>query len=706
VTTDTETAQHTNRLIHETSPYLRQHARNPVDWFPWGEEAFAKAKQEDKPICLSIGYAACHWCHGMAHESFEDEKIAAYLNERFINIKVDREERPDVDNIYMTSVLAMTGSGGWPMSVFLTPDLKPFYAGTYFPPANRYGHPGFLTLLKGIVEAWENRRDDVARSADNLTQRIEQHLSGLPAETTELNASLLENATAQLQRTYDPHDGGWGSAPKFPSSPAIALLLREQARTGDDELGAMATHTLDTMAQGGIHDHLGGGFHRYSVDAEWLVPHFEKMLYDNAQLSRVYLEAYQQTGEDRYRRVAEGVFEYVLRDMRDEAGGFYSAEDADSEGQEGKFYLWSQAEVLDVLGEDDGKLFSAYYNVRPAGNFSSHEPYHTGMNILHVTRPLAEVAQELELSAEALEQRLAAGRQQLLERRERRVRPGLDDKVLTSWNALMITALAQGAQILQSERYAQAAAEAGRFLRDHMTEGGTLLRTYRQGESRLPGYLDDYAFTANAFVDLYEATFDLDWLEAADGLAQQKLERFWDAEGGTFFFTGEEHKNLIVRSRPTFDGSEPSGNSMAALALLRLAKLLDKPDYDKTARQVLERNAAMMRQAPQGFLKMLCAVHWVLNPPKEVAIVGPKDREDTQALLKAAHRPFTPNKVVALLDPEAQDTEAAQATVPLLRERVPVDNTAAAYVCKDFACDLPVTDPNALVEKLAEGQRA
>ena len=702
-TTDSQSHTHTNKLIDETSPYLLQHAHNPVDWYPWGEEAFAEAKAVDKPIFLSVGYSACHWCHVMERESFENEEVAAVMNEHFVNIKVDREERPDVDEIYMTAVQAMTGSGGWPMSVFLTHDLKPFYGGTYFPPDTRYGRPGFKAILLRIGEIWDTKRDELLTSAQKLTQTIEQSLAGQTGIPKKVGTALIAAAVGDFQNSFDAKDGGWESGDtgnKFPSSPSLALLLREYRRTGESALLDMVTLSLDRMAYGGIYDHLGGGFARYSTDPQWLVPHFEKMLYDNAQLAEIYLEAYQLTKKPLYRRVVVEILEYVSRDMRDEGGGFYSAEDADSEGEEGKFYLWTYAEIQAHLGKDDGALFSAYYGLKKPGNFSSHEDYHAGMNILHMANTLEETAELQGMAPEALAAKIDELRAKLLEIRSRRVRPGLDDKVLASWNALMISAYAKASQVLGDPSYGRVAEEAAEFLLTEMMRDGELLRTHRKGTSHLPAYLDDYAFFASALIDLYEATFDVKWIEAADRIAKKMVEKFWDAETSAFYFTAEDHKNLIVRTRPTYDGAIPSGNSVAALGLLRLAKLLDNPGYYEMAQKVLEANYTFMERAPQGYVKMLCAVDFFLFPPKEIAIVGTQGGPHVTALLDALHGAFVPNKVLAFVDPASENAASLGERLPLLAGKGLVSGKAAAYVCKDFACKLPVTTPEDFLAQL------
>lgn len=689
---------HINDLIHETSPYLLQHAHNPVAWYPWGDGAIEKARAENKPIFLSIGYSSCHWCHVMAHESFENEQIAAILNEHFVSIKVDREERPDLDEIYMAAVVGLNGQGGWPMSVWLTPDLKPFYGGTYYPPVDRFGRTGFGSILMSIATTWETREADVRKGAEGLQEFIVQRLAGdAPAPGT-VTGELLMNAFQQVCRTFDPEDGGWGQAPKFPSSHTVGFLLRHFARTGDREALRQATDTLDHMARGGLYDQLGGGFHRYSVDQEWLVPHFEKMLYDNGQLSQVYLEAYQLTGNPLYRRVTEETLDYVLRDMRDALGGFHSAEDADSEGEEGKFYLWSYDALVQHLGEEGARVFSAYYAARPEGNFSSHEPYHDKLNILHVPRAPEAVAASLGMGVDALEQALEPMRATLMKVREGRVRPGLDDKVLTSWNALMISGFAQAARVLNNAAYGRAAEEAGQFILDHMCRDGGLLRTHRKGESQLPAYLDDYAFTVFAFIDLYECTFEVKWLLEADRLAGEMIARFWDNDAGAFYFTSEEHQDLLVRTRPSYDGAEPSGNSMAALGLLRLARLRNDADYQEKAKRILEGAQGQLAQAPQAFLRLFWAVDLFLHPPHEVAFAGAPDDPRTRVLLDTLDRHYVPNKVLALIDPEG-DGEPGKA-VPLLEGKTLLNGVPTVYLCRDFVCDRPLTDPVELDKKL------
>lgn len=696
----TTNPEHTNRLIGATSPYLLQHAHNPVDWFPWGDEALTKAKAENKPIFLSIGYAACHWCHVMERESFENEDIAAFLNEHFIAIKVDREERPDLDSIYMTATQIMAGHGGWPMSVFLTPDLKPFYAGTYFPPRSMMGRPGFKTVLESVAGAWNTRRDEVLESAEKLTLYLRQNTgvqAGAPSAPT---PALIAAAADELLESLDRHHGGFGHAPKFPPHAAMELLFRHYHATGDTDAREAALLTLRKMADGGICDHIGGGFHRYSVDERWLVPHFEKMLYDNAQVAPLYLNAYQITHDPFYRRIAEETFAYILRDMTSPEGGFYSSEDADSEGQEGTFYLWTHDEIAGILGEENAALFNACYNIRPEGNFSSHEDYHAGQNILHVTEDPHALARKHGLSAKELDHKLAAMRKTLLDARSTRVRPGLDDKILVSWNALMISAFAQGHQVLGKQKLRRAAENAAQFILTHMKDGTGLLRSYRNGERRYEAYLDDYAFLAVALLDLYEAVFDVQWLDAARELAEAMLAKFWDREEGGFFFTSPRHKHLIARDKPVFDGAEPSGNAMAAFGLLRLATFTGIGEYFEKAERVLRISHTQLEAAPRAQLKMLCAGDFYLNAPKEIAIAGKPGAHDAHALLTALHRHYVPNKVVAFIDPDDPEAQRLQDRVPLLNAKTPVKGKAAVYVCEDFTCLQPVTSPEALLELL------
>jgi len=605
-----------NRLIHEKSPYLLQHARNPVDWYPWGHEAFERAKREDKPVFLSVGYSTCHWCHVMERESFENDEVARLINEHFIAIKVDREERPDVDEIYMSATQLLTGRGGWPNSVWLTPDRKPWYAGTYFPPEDRTGMPGFKTVLTRLAEIWRDRRQDVETRADQLVAAMRQ-VSAVPsAEGDALSRDLVSIAVNALRASFDEDHGGFGGAPKFPPHSSLRLLLYEARRTGDESILNMVTRTLDAMALGGIHDHVGGGFHRYSTDARWFLPHFEKMLYDNAQLARIYTEAFLITGDREYRRVAVGICDWVLREMTDPSGGFRSALDADSEGEEGKFYLWTRDEILDILGPDEGELFCRVYYVQPDGNFRDEATGHTPCaNILHLTRPLEQIAQAERIDPQQLRERLAVARGKLLARRNQRVWPHLDDKVLTSWNGLMIGSLAYAEHALSLPRYTQAAQRAADFILDNMMADGSLLRSYRDGQAKLNAYLDDYAFFAEGLLELHQATGQPRYLREAERLTDVLLTRFRDPSGGGFFFTADGHEDLLLRSKDPLDRAIPSGNSVAAGVLTTLGRLTDRARYSEQAAVTLRAFQSVVRHAPNAAASFALAAAWHLDQP-------------------------------------------------------------------------------------------
>jgi len=697
--------KYTNQLIHETSPYLLQHAHNPVNWYPWGEEALSKARKENKPIFLSIGYSACHWCHVMEKESFEQEEIAKILNQHFISIKVDREERPDLDEIYMAAVVAISGSGGWPMTVFLTPELKPFFGGTYFPPEERWGRTGFKDIIIKISQFWhdEEKRKKLTRDAEMLKQMIEERTSVSVSQdkNAELSQKLLDNAAHQLEETFDAEWGGFSGAPKFPSSQAISFLLRDYHHNGNKESFRKAILTLDKMYEGGMYDHLGGGFHRYSTDRMWLVPHFEKMLYDNAQLAVVYLEAYQLTGNDRYARVAREIFSYEMEQMADNTGGFYSTEDADSEGKEGVFYLWKFDELEKLLGEEESRIFSAAYSVKKNGNFSSHETYHQGLNILHIQRDLAVVAKDFAMKEAEFESKLQSIKDKLIKVRDQRVRPGLDDKIITSWNGLMISGFARGFQVLGDKKYLQAAEEAASFIMKKMQDkNGRLLRTYRNGRSKFSAYLEDYAYSVRAFIDLYEAAFDEHWLFAADNLAQEMINQFWDKENSGFYNTGKYHKNLIVRTKSLNDGALPSPTGVALEGLLRLAKFLDRENYFKKVRHTLQASYLFMDRVPQGYLSLLFSVDFLVHPPKEIAIVGRRGSEDAQKLLRTIHEHYIPNRVIAFIDPAQDDAQSLMEKIPILSGRKMIEGRATAYVCANYTCQLPMTTAEALLKQL------
>lgn len=681
--------KHTNRLVGETSPYLLQHAHNPVDWHPWGEEALQKARAEDKPILLSIGYSACHWCHVMERESFENEEIAQLMNENFINIKVDREERPDLDQIYMNAVQLMTRHGGWPMTVFLTPEGVPFYGGTYYPPEDRYNMPGFPRILTAISEAYRTRPDEITETAVSMLEEL-RRMDVARSSSETISKELLERSYRQLARSYDKAYGGFGNAPKFPASMNLEFLLRHFYRTGDGESFEMVEHTARRMAEGGMYDQLGGGFHRYSTDAKWLVPHFEKMLYDNALLSRLYLHLYQQTGEDFYRRVAQETLDYVLREMTDESGGFYSTQDADSEGHEGKFFVWTPDEVKEILGKEDGALFCSFYDITPGGNFEDK-------SIPNINDPLEEIAKAENVTVEHLKEALARGREKLFAAREQRVKPGRDEKILTAWNGLMLASFAEAGAIFEHEDYMEAARRNARFVLENLKRDGLLLRTYKDGQAKLNGYLEDYSFMAFGLIMLYEATGELEWLEEAQSITERMIEEFWDEEQGGFFYTGRSHEELIVRSKDYFDNATPSGNSVAADVLLRLGLLTGREDYPRKAVTIFRLLRDTVERYPSAFGRLLCAFDFYLSSPKEIAVIASRDSTDTQKLLREVWKRYLPNKVVALsTEGDARTAEL----VPLLRERTALNGLATAYVCEHYACQRPVTTPEELASQL------
>ena len=663
----------TNRLIDETSPYLLQHAHNPVDWYPWGAEAFERANAEDKPVLVSIGYSACHWCHVMEHESFEDSAVAAVQNEHFINIKVDMEERPDVDQIYMNFVQLTTGRGGWPMNVFLTPDKRPFYGGTYFPPAPRYGMPSWQQILISISEAYKNKRDELETSANNIVTELKR-MSVVEAATGTLSTDMLDAAQASFVRTFDTVNGGFGGAPKFPAAMSLEFLLRYHHRTGDDMALSIVTHSLDKMANGGIYDQLGGGFHRYTVDAIWLVPHFEKMLYDNAQLARVYLHAFQVTGNEFYKRITIETLEYIRREMLDASGGFYSTQDADSEGEEGKFFVWSVEEIGEILG-NDAEEFCEYYDVTAGGNFEGH-------NILNVKNPVA-IAPGSDL------------KQKLFDVREKRIKPGRDEKVLTSWNGLMLAAFADAAGVLGNDDYLQIAKRNAEFLMAEMQNGGRLYRTWKDGAAKLNGYVEDYANVADGLIVLYQVSGEVKYLSEAKRLADLMITEFWDEDNGGFFFTSNDHEELVVRNKDFYDNATPSGNSVAADVLLRLAKLTGDDKYDRFAVSVLRLAASQIRRHAQGFGRALSALEFHLGKTKEIVVIGEKGNEMEQDIL----RRYLPDAVTVL----SSDTNADANTVPLVKDRGMLDGKTAVYVCEDFVCQRPVTEVEELDDLLTDG---
>jgi len=680
---------YTNRLIHETSPYLHQHAHNPVHWYAWGEEALQRAKAEDMPIMLSIGYSACHWCHVMAHESFENPDIAAIMNAHFVNVKVDREERPDLDEIYMNAVTAMTGSGGWPMTVFLTPELKPFYGGTYFPPDDQHGRPGFPRILQAVAKFYKDRRADAEEQGDKLQARVAE-ITQFTSNTDALDIDLMDRAFEGISETFDQVHGGFGTQPKFPGSMTLSFCLREHLRTGHQTALDMVTQSLHKMGNGGIYDQLGGGFHRYSVDAEWLVPHFEKMLYDNALLMRMYVEGFQATGDPMFQRIVEETAAYLLREMMQPGGGFYATQDADSEGEEGKYFVWTRDEILGLLGEEKGALFCRYYGVEEGGNFEY------GASILHVDTEVEPLAVHLDVEPAYFRQVIAEGRQVLSDVRDRRIKPGRDDKIMTDWNGLMIGSMVQAYRVFGHRAYLSAAEGSMQFILDTLYQDGRLLHVYKDGVAKLNGYLDDYAFITDALLDLYEATFDTRWFELGHTLMETTITQFWDDDGGGFFFTSADHEQLIVRSKNPYDNAIPSGNAMCVHNLLRLSAFTGRSEYRDKAHQILCIFSDHMEKAPGGFGHLLSGLAWHLNQPEEIAIIGAIDDETTQAMLKAVNTGFRPYKVVALYDPASGQARAAE-IIPLLANRALVDGKTTAYVCENFVCRQPVTTAEELV---------
>ncbi len=679
-----------NRLAQESSPYLLQHATNPVDWYPWGEEAFARARTDQKPILLSVGYSSCHWCHVMAHESFEDEAIAALMNEGFVNIKVDREERPDIDSVYMTFTQAMTGQGGWPMTVFLTPDLEPFFAGTYFPPDDRYGRPGFPRLLESVRRAWDENREGVVQSARGLTARVREATARqADGSVGEVSAATSDAAFRAVESAYDPDWGGFGRAPKFPAASTLEYLLMHGARTGAEAPTAMALHTCRRMTEGGMYDHLGGGFARYSVDARWLVPHFEKMLYDNALLAKLYVHAYQVSGEERFATTVRETLDYLEREMRDAAGGYYSAQDADSEGIEGKFFVWTPEEIAAVLGPEDGAAFCAVYAVSEDGNFEDpHHPEFGRRSVLSRPEPLPDVAARLGRLLEELEAALPGWRGQLLAKRGERVPPGLDDKVLTSWNGLAISAFAEAGRVLGEPRYVESARRTAGFIRTTMVRDGRLLHSFRSGQANVDALLEDYAYLALGLVDLFRATGDLAHLGWASELYEDAVARFADSDG-TFFESPVDGEALILRQKGFFDSPTPSGNASMALLAFWLGRYFGRRKWEDASRAVTSSVAGQLPKAATGFGAMLQALELQIAPPREIVIVGDE----------VARRPFQQEVARRYLPATVLAPVAPGEGLPLLEGRSSGDG-ATAYVCENMVCELPATSVSAFVEQL------
>jgi len=699
VSTSDDTPLKYNRLVHETSPYLLQHATNPVDWYPWGREAFKKAKKENKPIFLSIGYSTCHWCHVMAHESFADAEVAALLNRYFVSVKVDREERPDIDSVYMTVTQALTGSGGWPMTVILTPDKEPFFAGTYFPKSARWGRPGLMDLLPKVAQLWENDQDKVLASARQITETLARISS--PSLGGPPGPEFPAEAQKELEKQYDAQQGGFGTAPKFPTPHKLSFLLRRYHHSGDPQLLAMVETTLIRMRLGGIFDHVGFGFHRYSTDVNWRVPHFEKMLYDQALLAIVYTEAYQVTGKSVYARTAREILAYVLRDMTSAEGGFYSAEDADSEGVEGKFYLWSTAEIEGVIGPKEAAWFKQLFNLRPEGNFEDQAGHTAKGNILYLQKPLSASAADRGLSEDELYERLEAGRRKLYTYREKRVHPFKDDKILTDWNGLMIAALAKAGTVFSEPAYTDAAAKATDFILGQLRDDrGRLLKRYCRGKAGLDAHLNDYAFMVWGLLELYEATFDTGYLKEAIRLNDLMLMHFWDQQHGGLYLMADDSEQLLVRNKEHYDGAIPAGNSVAALNLLRLGHITGNNTYSARSEAIAKAFSVPVARGPAGHAQHMIALEFAFKPSYEVVIAGGRARQDTRAMLAALRKPFIPGKIVIFRPDDPQDADRIVNIAPYSRHMLPRNGKATAYVCQDFVCQLPTTSIEQMLENL------
>jgi uncharacterized protein YyaL (SSP411 family) len=710
--------EHTNRLAQEKSPYLLQHADNPVDWYPWGEEAFAKARRENKPIFLSVGYSTCHWCHVMAHESFEDEATAAIMNREFVNIKVDREERPDVDRVYMTFVQATTGGGGWPMSVWLTPDLKPFVGGTYFPPEDRYGQPAFKKVLERIAAAWKQDHEKIAAQGAKIIEALRESQAAQSETSAKIDSGLLQNAYEQLDRSFDPREAGFSNAPKFPRPVSLNFLARFYARDPKSESGQhaleMALFTLRKMAAGGMHDHIGGGFHRYSVDRYWHVPHFEKMLYDQAQLAGAYIDAFQITQDRQYTDVAHDILDYVARDMTSKDGGFFSAEDADSpvagiddpghsKTAEGAFYIWAEKEIDDALGPD-AELFKFHYGVQSHGNAPEGSDPHDefrSKNILIERHTVAETAQRFKKTEDEVRQLLARSSEKLLSIRSKRPRPHFDDKIIAAWNGLMISAYARAAEVLDEPRYLEAATRAAKFIRANLYDNSrkVLFRNYRNGRSDIEGFADDYAFVIQSLLDLYEAGFDIEWLKFALQLQETQDRLFFDEKNGGYFSTSGKDSSVPLRLKDDNDSAEPAASSVAALNLLRLAQFRNDKQLEERARKTIDAFAATLSHFASAMPQMLVALDFSLAKPRQIVIAGKIEDEGTRALLRGVHRHFISNKILILADGGEGQKYLGESN-EAIRAMSPIDGKPAAYVCENFTCKAPVTDPKALGDLL------
>ena len=687
-----------NHLINEKSPYLIQHANNPVDWYPWGEKAFKKARVMNKPVFLSIGYSTCHWCHVMAHESFEDPEIGNLMNEAFVSIKVDREERPDLDNIYMTVCQLMTGTGGWPLTIMMTPDKKPFFAGTYFPKENMYGRVGLKDIILNVKDIWDKKPDEISDSTDKIMdalQKISRTSSG-----NELDENILDNTYKSLSDSFDDIHGGFGIAPKFPTTHNLLFLLRYWKRNQNERALNMVKKTLDSMRNGGIYDHVGFGFHRYSVDQKWLVPHFEKMLYDQAIIAMAYIEAFQATGEEKYRDTAQEIFEYVLRDMQSPEGGFYSAEDADSEGVEGKFYTWTKDEIYKVLGEEDTKFVSKVFDITDEGNFSEETSQEkTDSNILHLENSLDEISDTLGIKKEDISRKIEKIRKTLFNAREKRIHPHKDDKILTDWNGLMISAISKGAQVFSDEKYLKAAIHSADFIIDNLYENSRLLHRYRDGEAAIKANLDDYAFFIYGLLDLYEASFDLKYLEFAIELNNTLLNHFWDSENGGFYFTPDDGEEILVRKKESYDSAIPSGNSIQMLNLLKLSKIIENEELKHKAVEIEKAFSKDVIMAPMAYTQFIVAIDFKLGPSYEIVIAGTPDNEDTNMMLNSIRSHYIPNKTVVLRPPNDEASKILE-LINSLEFKKQENDKSTAYICSDNTCKAPTNNLSAMLKFL------
>ncbi len=692
-----------NRLAKEKSPYLLQHACNPVDWFPWGEEAFEKAQKENKLIFLSIGYSTCHWCHVMEKESYNDAEVAELLNKYFVAVKVDREERPDIDNEYMSACQMLSGNCGWPLNVIMQPDKKPIFAATYIPKGDKFGRQGMLSLLPRIQKLWETpseRKKLLSQSAQviNLLQQV-----SVESGKEDLNASTLKLAGQQLSRAFDAQNGGFGNAPKFPSPHTLLFLLRYWKRTDDVKTLAMVEKTLQSMRNGGIYDHVGFGFHRYSTDKIWLVPHFEKMLYDEAMLALAYTEAFQATGKKEYEQTAREILTYVLRDMTASGGGFYSAEDADSEGEEGKFYLWTNDEIKNVLGEKEGEFFTRVFNVQKGGNFLEQGAQEKSVkNILHLTKPMKELAAEMKMSKDEFQKKIEEAREKLFEAREKRAHPFKDDKILTDWNGLMIAALSKASQAFDEPQYAEAAKKDADFILAKMrAKDGRLLHRYRDGEAAMPAHVDDYAFLTWGLLELYEAAFDVKYFKAALDLNKELISHFWDGKSGGFFMTADDSEKLPSRQKELYDGALPSGNSVAMLNLIRLGRMTGNAEFEGRAQKMARVFSISVKPSPSAYTFMMSALDFAVGPSHEVVIVGKENSDDTKTMLKALRKNYAPNKVV-LFRPDTDEKPAISKFAPFTEFQHSKNGKTTAYVCLNYLCKLPVTDPQKTLQLVNE----